>query len=158
MGNCRTTFLLNWNSKITGHPPSLYYGVLYWNVFLLLMAFRLSWLAQVQTTCSIRPGRHTDASLPSLSVPPALFPHDTTEKEGAGSRGGLQQSGVTWPHSDEWLREKEPIKTKRGGTKTQEEENSKSQPSFPPAPVRGAHSPSVTGDLSSFNLLMICNK
>lgn len=34
-------------------------------------------------------------SLPSLSVPPALLPHDTPKEEGAGPRGGLQQGGVT---------------------------------------------------------------
>lgn len=52
-----------------------------------------------------------------LSVPPALLSHDTTEEEGAGPRGGLQQSGVTRPRRQERLSEKEPIKTKRSSQK-----------------------------------------
>lgn len=34
-------------------------------------------------------------SSPSLSLPPALLPHDPAEEEGAGPRRGLQQSGVS---------------------------------------------------------------
>lgn len=37
---------------------------------------------------------HTDLPLSPPSLPPALLPHDTTEEEGAGPPGGLQQSGV----------------------------------------------------------------